>query len=356
MRLFGRKDSVEGGHEIDEGLARSTVEEFGEVVNKIRDLGIEEFELEERLLECVEALEGISHPDLRPSLDAAFMLAMEGLDKGNDILLYYDSAAEAVARAEVLIDREHKDQGEIEGNVFQHLVLSPSLELLSGAKERLRKGELEGVHEIVEQIELLPKKVKKECLENAELYRYCEEIIEGLRNDQVGTEEVEDVLAIARTAFLSGAFKRVGELTEAIERMAVEVRDQHRSAVHSLREARNAVNVLEIRGLRSPELDEVLMNASNSLDATDYKTCIEHANECTTRAVDMRRSYGTLSERIGMLREESALRKAQGKSVPDDVEEILSRAELELSRGDYKDSEEDVEIASILMGRFELVS
>jgi hypothetical protein len=356
MRLFGRKDSVEGSHEIDEDLARSTVEEFGDVVNKIRDLGIEAFELEERHLESVEALEGISNPDLRPSLDAAFMLAMEGLDKGNDILLYYDSAAEAVAHAEQLIDREHKDQGDIEGNVFQHLVLSPSLELLDGARMSLRKGDLEEVHNIVGQIELLPKKVKRECLENAELFRYCEEIVEGLRNDGVGTDEVEDVLSISRTAFLSGAFGRVGELTEVIERMAVEVRDRHRSAVHSLREARNAVNVLEIRGLRSPELDEVLVNASEALDAADYKASIDHSNECTAKAVDIRRDFGTLSERIGMLREESKLRKAQGKSVPDDVEEILSRAEQELSRGDYKDSEEDVEIASILMGRFELVS
>ena len=356
MKLFGRKDAEEESQEIGESLARSTVEEFGEVVDRIRDLGIEAFELEEKLLESVEALEGISNPDLRPSLDAAFILAMDGLDKGNDILLYYDSAAEAVTRAEQLIDAEHRNQGEIEGNVFQHLILSPSLELLNGAKQSLKKGELERVHEIVERIEILPKNVKEECLENAELYRYCEEILDTLKRDGVGTQEIEDVMTIARTAFLSGAFGRVGELTEVIERKAVELKDRHRTAVRSLREARNAVNVLEIKGVNSEELDELLGKASNSLDGADYRECIDLSNRCTSKAVDIRRSHSTLAERISMLREESSRMRTQGESVPDDVDEILSRAEQELSQGNYQDSEEDVEIASLLMGRFELVS
>ncbi len=356
MKLFGRNDSEEESQEIDEGLARSTVEEFGEVVERIRDLGMEAFDLEERLLESVEALEGISNPDLRPSLDVAFMLAVEGVEKGKDILLYYDSAAAAIAHAERLIDEVHRNQGEIEGNVFQHLILSPSLEFLGGAKQSLKKGELERVHEIVERIEILPKTVKEECLENAELYRYCEEILEGLKRDGVGTHEIEDIMTIARTAFLSGAFARVGELTEVIERKAVELKDRHRTAVHSLREARNAVNVLEIKGVRSEELDELLGKASNSLDGEDYRECIEYSNICTAKATDVRRSHSTLAERISMLREESSRMRMQGESVPDDVDEILSRAEQELSQGNYQDSEEDVEIASLLMGKFELAS
>lgn len=356
MKLFGRKDAEEVSQEIDESLARSTVEEFGEVLDRIRDLGIEAFELEEKLLESVEALEGISNPDLRPSLDAAFILAMDGLDKGNDILLYYDSAAEAVTRAEQLIDAEHGNQGEIEGNVFQHLILSPSLELLNGAKQSLKKGELERVHEIVTEIELLPKDVKEECLENAELYRYCEEILEGLRRDGVGTQEIEDVMTIARTAFLSGAFGRVGELTEVVERKAVELKDRHRAAGRSLREARNAVNVLEIKGVHTKELHELLGKASDSLEETDYRECIDLSNSCTSKAVDIRRSHSTLAERISMLREEAKLMRSRGQSVTDDIDEILTRAEQELGQGDYQDSEEDVEIASLLMGRFELVS
>ena len=356
MKLFGRKDAVEGSQEIDERLARSTVEEFGEVVDRIRVLGIEAFELEEKLLESVEALEGISNPDLRPSLDVAFMLAVEGVEKGKNILLYYDSAAAAIGHAERLIDEVHRDQSEIEGNVFQHLILSPSLELLSGAKQSLKKGELEQVHEIVGRIEILPKNVKKECLENAELYRYCEEILEGLKRDGVGTQEVEDVMTIARTAFLSGAFGRVGELTEVIERKAVELKDRHRAAGRSLREARNAVNVLEIKGVNSEELDELLGKASNSLDGADYRECIDLSNRCTSKAVDIRRSHSTLAERISMLREEAKLMRSRGESVTDDIDEILTRAEQELVQGDLQDSEEDVEIASLMMGRFELVS
>jgi len=355
MKLFGRNDTEEERQEIDESLARSTVEEFGDVVERIRDLGMEAFDLEERHLESVEALEGISNPDLRPSLDVAFMLAVEGVEKGKNILLYYDSAAAAIGHAERLIDEVHRDQVEIEGNVFQHLILSPSLELLSGAKQSLKKGELEQVHEIVERIEILPKNVKQECLENAELYRYCEEILEGLKRDGVGTQEIEDVMTIARTAFLSGAFARVGELTGVIERKAVELKDRHRTAVHSLREARNAVNVLEIKGVNSEELEELLGKASDSLDGADYRECIEHSKMCTAKAVGIRRSHSTLAERIGMLREESKLMRSRGKSVPDDIDEILIRAEQELSQGNYQDSEEDVEIASLLMGRFELV-
>ncbi|MCJ2562557.1 MAG: hypothetical protein LN417_00520 [Candidatus Thermoplasmatota archaeon] len=356
MKLFGRKDAEEGSHEIDERLARSTVEEFGEVVDRLRVLGIEAFELEERLLESVDALEGISNPDLRPSLDVAFMLAVEGVEKGKNILLYYDSAAAAIGHAERLIDEVHRDQVEIEGNVFQHLILSPSLGLLNGAKQSLKKGELEQVHEIVERIEILPKNVKEECLENAELYRYCEELLEGLKRDGVGTQEIEDVMTIARTAFLSGAFGRVGELTEVIERKAVELKDRHRAAGRSLREARNAVNVLEIKGVRTKELHELLGKASDSLEETDYRECIDLSNRCTSNAVDIRRSHSTLAERISMLREEAKLMRSRGESVTDDIDEILTRAEQELVQGDLQDSEEDVEIASLMMGRFELVS
>ncbi|MFQ6106423.1 MAG: hypothetical protein ACE5QF_02380 [Thermoplasmata archaeon] len=355
MRLLGRRTAEEDSQEINESLARSTVKEFSEVVNRIRDLGIETHDLEERLLESVEAVEGISNPDLRPSYDVAFMLAFEGLEKGNEIILNYDSASEAIERARQLVDEEHRNQKDVKGNVFQHLVLAPSLELLKEAEQNLKKGKTQAVHDIVEQIEVLPKRVRKECLENAELYRYCEEILEGLKKDGVNAHEIEDIITIARTAFLSGAFSRVRELVEVIESKAIELKNRHRAALHSLREARNAVNVLELRGIRSEELRGLLTKASNLLDASDYQECVECAKTCTEKATETRKNHMTLSERISQLREESRLMQSRGKSVPEDVEEMLARAERELSEGNYQDSEEDVEIASLLMGRFDLL-
>ena len=64
----------------------------------------------------------------------------------------------------------------------------------------------------------------------------------------------------------------------------------------------------------------------------------------------MCRRYRKLVERIEALKRDM---KRIGSDVPNNIEDMLSRAERELKRGNHQSSQAEVEIASLLLNRFE---
>jgi hypothetical protein len=356
MWLFERNRAEPETPEIDANIANSTVDEFSGLVSSIKDLGIEARDLEKSLLESVEAVAGITNEDLVPCYDVAIKIASDGIVRGREVLSSYSLATEAINRAERLIRIEYENQGSIQANIFQQLILSPSLELLKEAKVCLKNGEFERVHEIVEQIRSLPRKAKEECLKSAEMFRYCEEILDEMREEGIAAHEVEDVVEIARKAFLNGMFSRVKELAEVVEQKSIHLRERYRNAVRAIDEAKEAVSALEEIGFESEEANEYLTSAAQCMESGGYGKGFEWANKSMEVAVDLCRQYWTLDERIVALREELKKLEEAGKSIPDDVKEILSRAEEELKEGDYENSEEDLDLASLMAGRFELAS
>ena len=141
------REVPEGREEkIDESLARANVEELRAVVEEIRGLGLDVPELDEKLLESVEAVEGLSDVNLVPSYADAARTAVEGLEKGQEIISSFRATSDAIEKAEGLIREEYEKQGDIHGNVFQHLILSPSLDMLKESRHFLRSGDFERVH------------------------------------------------------------------------------------------------------------------------------------------------------------------------------------------------------------------
>ncbi|MFQ5910944.1 MAG: hypothetical protein ACE5IJ_09540 [Thermoplasmata archaeon] len=343
----------ESKRDADESLARALVEELRSVLEEINDLGMEAPGLEEKLQESVEAMEGLSNADLIPSFAVAAKVASKGIQEGQLTISSFLSASNAIERTEELIRMEYENQGDIHGNVFQHLILSPSLELLRESKSCLRDGEFKRAHGILEQIRTLPRRVKGECQENAEIYRYCETILDDLRNEGVVTQEVEDILRISRTAFLNGRFERVKELSETIEEKAIELRERHRSAMRALKRAKSAAVSLEKINARSEEAGDSLVGACASVKEGDYEKCIELAKKTVSLATRIRRKYRTLVERLESLKSEAERMQRSGRDVPDDIEEMLSRAERQLKNGNHQGSEAEIEIASLLLNKFE---
>jgi len=345
------REVPEGREEkIDESLARANVEELRAVVEEIRGLGLDVPELDEMLLESVEAVEGLSDVNLVPSYADAARTAVEGLERGQEIISSFRATSDAIEKAEGLIREEYEKQGDIHGNVFQHLILSPSLDMLKESRHFLRSGDFERVHALLRGMRTLPRKVRKECQENAEIYRYCETILEDLGNEGVTTQEVEDVLRISRTAFLNGRFERVRELSEIIEEKAIRLRERHRSAVRALKRAKRAAITVEKINARSGEARETLVEACMSMKEGDYEKCVDLAEKAAAIASQTCRRYGKLVKRIKALRRDM---KRIGSDVPDDLEDMMSRAERELKKGNHQSSQAEVEIASLLLNRFE---
>lgn len=356
MWLFERNRAEPETHELDANMANSTVDEFSGLVSSIKDLGIRAVDLEKSLLESVEAVAGVTNEDLMPSYDVAIKIASDGIERGKKVLSSYGLAEDAINRAERLIRIEYENQGDIEDSIFQQLILSPSLELLKESKVCLKNGEFERVHQIVEEIRTLPRKAKEECLKTAELFHYCEDIFYELIKEGISADDIGDVVEMARKAFLSGMFSRVKELVDLVEQRAIELRQTYRNAVHAIEEAKEAISALEEIGFESEEASEYLTAAAQCMEVGGYGKGFDWANKSREVAIDLCRQYWTLEERIGALREDLKKAETTGREIPDDVKEILSRAEEELKEGDYENAEEDLDLASLMAGRFELAS
>jgi hypothetical protein len=333
-----------------ENQAKANVEELRAVVEEIQELGLDFPELDEMLLESVEAIEGLSDVNLVPSFADAATIAMEGLQIGREIISSHQAALNAIDKAEHLIKDEYESQGGIHGNVFQHLILSPSLDLLKESRRHLEGGDFERVHAILQGLRALPGNVRKECQENAEIYRYCETIIEDMKKEGVTTLEVEDILRISRTAFLNGRFARVKELSEVIEEKAIQLRKRHRSALRALKRAKRAAIMIEKINAKSREAEESIVEACMSMREGDYDRCVELSDNAVSVANKVCGRYRSLVKRIRALKNDM---KRRGSTLPDDFEEMLSRAERELKKGNHQGSQAEVEIASLLLNQFE---
>jgi hypothetical protein len=353
LKLDSRGEFDSENLESDEGPARETVDELKAIVEQIRDLGIEASELEKRLHETAEAIEEASKGNLDFSFASVIEMASEGVQEGHQIVTSYLSASNAIEKTEELIREEYENKSEIHGNVFQHLILSPSLDLLRESKFCLRSGEFERIRELLEQIRTLPSEVKENCQENAEIYRYCEAISDELRKEGVATREVEDILKISRTAFLSGRFERVKELSEVIEEKAIELRERHTSAICALKRAKSAAVSLEKINVKLDEAEESLVEACVSMKEGQYEKCVEFAQKTTSLASCTCRRFRALAGKIKALKREMKRINMSGMDIPEDVREMLGRAQKELKKGNHQDSEADIELALLLLNKFE---
>lgn len=331
------------------------MDELKAIVQRIKELGLEAPELERRFHETAGAIEEASKGNLGFSFGSVVEMASEGVQEGQQIISSYLSASSAIEKTEELIRDEYESQGEIHGNVFQHLILSPSLDLLRESKFCLRSGDFERLRELLEQIRTLPGEVKENCQENAEIYRYCEAISDELKKEGVATREVEDILKISRTAFLSGRFDRVRELSEVIEEKAIELRERHASAICALKRARSAAVSLEKINVKLDEAEESLAEACVSMKEGQYEKCVEFAQKTTALATGICRRYRALAQRIKALKREMKRINMSGMDIPEDVPEMLGRAQKELNKGDHQGSEADIELALLLLNKFEPV-
>lgn len=354
MRLLSMVKRKAEDEDVEQA-ARNAVDEFNRVVDTIRDLGIETLELEAKLLECIDALEGLSDEDFQPSCEVALKVAQEGMLRAKWILTAYDSASEAVEKSEQLIKDEYEGQA-LSEKMFQHLILSPSLELLREARICLKNGEFEKVHTLADRIRSLPKRVKQECEKNGETYQYCEKIAEDLREEGIATQEVEDILAMARAAFLNGTFSRVAELADLVEKKALELRERHRVAVRSLERARGAIATLVHTGARSRVADNLAAEAAQSIEDGDYIRCVSCSERVEPLVEDTIGQYTAIMEKIDLVRDELRLPKDLGTKTRQDIEEALGKAESGLRDGNYQDSEEDIDVALLMIGKYDLIS
>lgn len=341
------------GDDFDENLAKESIAGLKRTIAQIDELGLRVPKLNDMLQESVEAYEGLSNVNLKPSYFDSLKIANEATEMGKEVVASYQAAASSINKTEELIRQEFSSQGDIHGDVYQHLILSPSLDLIKESKHCLKSCEFGRVYELLEMVRTMPRKVKERCKENAEIYRYCETILEDLKKEGVKTEEVEDVLRISRTAFLNGRFERVKELSEVIEQKAIELRERHRRAIQALKRAKRVAVSLDKINATSEEASELLSDACLAMRDGGYDKCADLADKATVIAHDVCRRYRKLTRRIDALRKEMRRIDSSGTEVPDDIDEMIARAERELKRGNHQGTQAEVEIAALLLDRYE---
>lgn len=335
--------------------ADRAISRLKEKIEYMRELGIDCSRTERQLKRSQEFLSSWTKEEENwvPMYLEAAETAGSAVEEAARTMELFRKATQTIEDAEKYLEKEFKSNSTFDENVFQNLVLVPGLDLIKEAKKCLAESDFVRAAELAREVKALTKRARSKCLEAAEVYGYCENLIEELKREGIIPHELDDLLILANTAYQNGRFNRVKELGSLLEKKALNVRAKHRSALNAIKEAKRMAENMEDVNFNFREAEAALGDAHIALEHGDYDRSAELASKCKNKIRELELEYERTTREIQEVKEKVDLLKSAGHSVARDAEEMLLKAQRELQEGNYEGSKEDIQIATLLLGSFE---
>ncbi len=329
------------------GIARLRIER-----DRMTKLGMDPTDVESLIQEASswmgKSVERDGDPDF-PAYGKAAEVALEGLRLAKTRIPRYRAAAAAIADAERAIRETVAANRSVTPEAFKFFVLKPATDMLDAAYARLRGNEFDDATELARSTIEDATSVRETCLRVTALYESAAEGVNALKEEGAAVAEAEDLLALSRSALERGKFEdAAGVATQTAARLEA-IRGTYRDLV--LRERTAAEALVEVRqwgfDVRDPRA--ILEDARALRGAGRYEEAARRFDEARGAAYGLRETHRSAAARIDDARRSVATVRAANPESAAQATGLLERAEGFLEEGRYRECEENLQLASLLL-------
>jgi tetratricopeptide (TPR) repeat protein len=287
-------------------------------------------------------------PDF-PAYGRAAELALKGLKLAQFRIPRYKAAAGTVADAEQAIRAAVGSNRFVAPDAFRFFVLRPATDALEAAYVRLRANEFKEAAGLARSALKKTEGIHETYVRVTAAYETATEAARALKEEGATVIEVEDLLAVCRSALERGKFADAAEVSAQAARRLGEIRDVYRDLVLRRKTAEETIAEVEQWGFDVREPRGILRSAKSLMESGRYEEAAGLLEEARTAAQGLRDTRRTNAARIAEMRRSIPGLRAVNADVAADAEALLGKAEAFLDEGRSRECEEKLQIASLLL-------
>lgn len=283
-------------------------------------------------------------------LEAKAMLGRAD-EQGRTLLMNAHAASNRIFLAELAIEALADTEGPRNPKAFAEgatLSLERSLE---DATRELALGHVDAATRIAIGIDARAESLRADYAEANQILARTEGTLGEMRGEGIVTERVERQIAFARDMLGRGLIEPALAMAKRLHDESVALGDAHKRAATGLGDAEVLYSRMVREGFQSYEAEAAIKEARQALKEGTYQRALEQLDRAHAAFARRRNAREALARTLEETRKR--VEQLKGSEVPflPDVQELLGRAEREFRRGNYSGSSEDLQIATILLGR-----
>jgi hypothetical protein len=289
--------------------------------------------------------DGIQMPDY----GSGRTILLEAEREGKELVEKAAMASNAVFMAELAIEALVTVPGPKDQDVFEKGGADALESALEGATRRLALRDYDQATRVAKDIEARANRLRARFIEAMETLAATSAVLGELRDKGISTGRLGSQLAIARDVLHRGVIDPAVGMARRLFEDARTLGVGHTSASAGIADATNRYSALVREGHLSASADRSILDARRAVRDARYPDALRHledANASITRAEADRESLAkSLVDRRNRITV-----PANPAPFLSEATEILGRAEKEFKEGDYSGSNEDLVLATLLLG------
>jgi len=282
-----------------------------------------------------------------PDYASARGIAEKAEAEGKALVERAASASNAVFMAELAIEALVGVPGPKDRDVFESGSAEALQSALEGATRRLALRDYDQAARVAKDIEARATRLRAEFIEATETLAATSTLLGDHRTRGAAIGRLGSQIAITRGVLHRGVIEPAVGMARRLLADARTLGDAFGKATAAIGGLTNRYSALVREGHLSATADRAILDARRSIRDGDYGIALRHLEEAETaitRAETEREALRkSLAERRG---------RVAGSSAPffGEAQEILGRAEQSFKEGDYSSSNEDLVLATLLLG------
>jgi len=229
-------------------------------------------------------------------------------------------------------------------------VIEEARALLAKAKQEVQQGQFEMAAtdaSVAEKIALSLVGRRRRALETLES---VEKLLVGLRTAGVVVEPIRGSLDIGKTLLEKGKVSAAIEVFNEAAQDAVSIATRFREVLNAMTTASAALDALRAEGLSLTEAEISLGRAKAAVKQGNYALAAACCGDVHLAAANQRKFRDGLRTLIDETKAKVTRLRETGVAYVNDAEEMVLKAEREFANGEYEATNDDLRIATLLLG------
>jgi len=346
MELAGRVERIATAIESDHRAVAEALEVLGKHMSRLQELGIPDAEDQKALVDvrarakATRDLEGVRIPDYT----GALAMATDAASRAEARIAASEKSADVLFSAELAVE------GAADAEDVPPEVIEEARALLAKAKQEVQQGQFEMAAtdaSVAEKIALSLVGRRRRALETLES---VEKLLVGLRTAGVVVEPIRGSLDIGKTLLEKGKVSAAIEVFNEAAQDAVSIATRFREVLNAMTTASAALDALRAEGLSLTEAEISLGRAKAAVKQGNYALAAACCGDVHLAAANQRKFRDGLRTLIDETKAKVTRLRETGVAYVNDAEEMVLKAEREFANGEYEATNDDLRIATLLLG------
>ena len=346
MDLAGRVERIATAIESDHRAVAEALEVLDRHMGRLQELGIPDAEDQKALVDvrarakATRDLEGVRIPDYA----GALAMATDAASRAEARIAASEKSADVLFSAELAVE------GASDAEDVPPEAIEEARALLAKAKQEAQHGQYEMAAtdaSVAEKIALGLVDRRRRALETLES---VEKLVVGLRTAGVVVEPIRGSLDIGKTLLEKGKVSAAIEVFNEAAQEAVSLGTQYREVLNAMTTASAAVDALRGEGLSVTEAEISMGRAKAALMQGNYALAAACCDDVHLAAANQRKFRDGLRTLIDETKAKVTRLRETGVAYVNDAEEMVLKAEREFANGEYEATNDDLRIATLLLG------